>query len=390
MRGERPSDSRITHESTLLPLGTTLLSLPPAARPLAALCVLPPSDLLSALGRRLDLQVFAEDSQFGLLRTSLTLAGSRFVVDVDLEADSMGESEPPTAAGTPAFGTPAFPPLTPLTFGGAPERDRERERLTGQMRVAKLSANHITPAGEDGKSEWIAKVLRGLLEAHLAKWNECREADEDVALETLLPSAEALEQALAEVKVLDELAEGMGKGEVDLFADLEALGAGLEEGLDGAGEVVPGLFPAFRLAGGPVLRFRPERRGESVPTVKVVSEGVEGMAVDGEEGEKHGDGQTKDANTDTKEPDPMEDMVGAGLEAVLAGVEPEPAPVEDAKVEETVEPMCRGRWLIEVDDTSSGLRGGGIPVRRTWLLPNPSEEDPWPSSVKIEELVVGV
>lgn len=406
------ANSRITHESALLPLGTTLLSLPAATRPLSHLCLLPPSDLLLALGRRLDLQVFIEDSPFGLLRTSLTLAGARFVIDVDMEADSIeGESEPPTAAGTPAF--------PPLAVDGA-----ARERISGRMRLAKLSANHVTPTGEDGKSEWIAKVLRGLVEGHLEVWNELESEGEEKGkqgdakglgegerIARLLPTAERLELALADVKALDVLAEIAGKTDADLFADLEVLSAGL----GGAGVLLEeGLFPSFRVvAGGPVFRLRPERRGESVPGVRLpvgggVGEGDKGDAGvagavggagaggGGEGGLGVGGDITMDGlgamdgfgamdGLDAMAVDPPASEVAANNTANGEGGEGDTG--KDAS-SSMVSPMCKGKWLVEVVDPASGTSGRGIAVRRTWLLSNPSEEEAWSNSVRVEGLTV--
>lgn len=288
---------------------------------------LPPAELLSALGKRLGLQVFAEDSQFGLLRTSLTLAGSRFVVDVDLETDAPegDHTEPPTAEGTPAGSAALGMSLTPLNLASAttpvakaPIPSEER----GKIRLAKLTASHVTPAGEAGKSDWIARVLRALVEEHLACWN----TRGSMGKEASYRACAALESALGELKALDELAEAASSNDADLFLDLETLASGVARAAEetGEGKVYAdpraGMYPSFRLLPGapgrsnPALRFRPAGKGESVP----------------------------------------------------------PPPVEEAAmvVDSTLEPMCRGAWLVElVDDNPSPSAGGrGLVVRRTWLL----------------------
>ncbi|TXT15628.1 hypothetical protein VHUM_00131 [Vanrija humicola] len=342
VRAARAMREVITHETALLPLGSTLASLPPAPRPLAAIAPLPPAELLPALGRRLGLQVFAEDSQFGLLKTSLTLAGERFVVDIDLEADA-GEdeddgTEPPSAAGTPGLLTPGglgnslVMSSTVDTKPAPPPPPSER----GKVRLAKLSANHVTPSGADGKSEHVARVLRAAVGAHLAAWNA------RPCSTKLEGTCAALEAALAELKALDELAAAAGAHAADLFADLEALAAGVEAAAS-RGEVYEDasarMYPSFRLlgtAGGVdnlAIRIRPVAKGENVPPAWAKDEG---MAVD----------------------------------AV---------------------PMCTGAWLLEVvDDLPTPAAGGrGLIVRRTWLQPDGEDTDAntWIGSIKAEGLL---
>lgn len=292
---------------------------------------LPPAELLSALGKRLGLQVFAEDSQFGLLRTSLTLAGSRFVVDVDLETDAAegDQTEPPTAAGTPAGSTALGMSLTPLTqaFATTPTPAKvppAEER--GKVRLAKLTGSHVTPAGEAGKSDWVAQVLRALLEEHLACYNSHGERDKEASY----AACAALESALAELKAIDELAEAAKGNDADLFLDLETLAAGVANAAENPDatriytDPKAGIYPSFRLLPGPPGRanpafsFRPMGRGENVP----------------------------------------------------------PPPQDDGMAIDT-EPMCRGAWLLElVDDNPGPSTGGrGLVVRRTWLLPEQTEQN---------------
>jgi hypothetical protein len=275
--------------------------------------------------------VFAEDSQFGLLRTSLTLAGSRFVVDVDLEMDAVegDQTEPPTAAGTPAGSTAFGMSMTPLTqaFAATPTPAKvppAEER--GEVRLAKLTASHVTPAGEAGKSDWIEKVMRALLEEHLA----CYNALDTRGKEASYAACAALESALAELKALDELAEAAKGNDADLFLDLETLATGVTRATeDGAATRVyadskGSIYPSFRLLPGapgrsnPAIRFRPMGRGENVP------------------------------------PPPQDD--GMAVDA---------------------DPMCRGAWLLELVDENLGpsTGGRGLVVRRTWLLPEPTESE---------------
>ncbi|GMK57565.1 hypothetical protein CspeluHIS016_0403990 [Cutaneotrichosporon spelunceum] len=318
----------MTHESALLPLGTTLASLPPCKPTLDAVVPLPPAQLLSVLGERLGLQVFSEDSQFGLLRTSLTLAGSRFVVDVDLEMDAAegDQTEPPTAVGTPAggntFGMSLMQtfPTTPTPAKVPPAEER------GKVRLAKLTASHVTPAGDAGKSDWVAQALRTVLEEHLACYNSQGVRSKEVCY----AACEAVEMALAELKALDELAEAAKGNDADLFQDLETLAAGVtRKAEDGAATRVyadtkASIYPSFRLlpdasrCANPAFRFRPMGRGENVP------------------------------------PPPQDDGMEPGTET-----------------------MCRGAWLVELvdDNPCHSASGRGLVVRRPWLLAQKTEKE---------------
>lgn len=329
------ADNSITHESALLPLGTTLASLPPCAPTLDAVVPLPPSELLPALGKRLGLQVFVEDSQFGLLRKSLTLAGSRFVVDVDLEMDAAegDQTEPPSMAGTPAGAGNGFSgmAITPIALGSTPVPSASKvpsDRDRGKVRLAKLTASHVTPTGDAGKSDWVARVLRHLVEEHLACWNARGTAS--ASKEASYRACAALENALGELKALDDLAEAASATDADLFLDLETLAAGVTSATesDGQGRIYidprAGMYPSFRLLPGepgrsnPAFRFRPVGKGEVVP------------------------------------PPPDEDANAIAADG------------------ETLERMCRGAWLVEfVDNNPTPSAGGrGLVVRRTWLLPD--------------------
>lgn len=379
----------ITHESALLPLGTTLSTLPPAARPLGHLCALPPSDLLSALGKRLGLQVFAEDSQFGLLRTSLTLAGSRFVVDVDLEADAGDDAddatEPPTAAATPvAPNGQAAAQAAALSSLGVGLTAAKALNERGKVRLAKLTANHVTPAGEAGKSDWVGRVLRSALETHLEVWNRASNAERSVQLER---SSRALETVLAELKALDELAEAASGDDADLFADLEGLAAGVQRvcaGEEDGWSVYPDpsacMFPSFRLLDAapsvrnPAFRLRPARRDEHVPPPMYA--------------------ETDDADENAMAVDAVDPAAGADKDAMQVDSNPGGADANGTTTAAaTVSPMCRGRWVVEyVDDARRPSGGGGLVVRRTWLVPGPEEGEAsaWSPSIKVEGLLVSV
>jgi len=151
----------------------------------------------------LSIQTYLEDSQFGLLKTSLALAGNRFVVDVDLETDAIGNEDEDE------------------------ERDIDIEKRMegrGRVRLSKLTSNHVGPGGGTGKSDWVATVLRGRLEKYLDAWNE---GDRGLRLEVLI---RGLEGELRELRMLDDLVVELGEGEVpEYFADLEEVAKRVEE-----------------------------------------------------------------------------------------------------------------------------------------------------------------
>jgi hypothetical protein len=143
----------------------------------------------------LGIETYLEDSQFGLLKTSLAIAGKRFVVDVDVEMDGdagdEGEGDDideATGQGSAAvLGTDSkrgivSDPSNGHTTGsglgnGAPDTKMEGR---GRIRLAKLTANHVTDTGGgsgggggggSGKSEWIAAVLKNIMEDYIEAWN---------------------------------------------------------------------------------------------------------------------------------------------------------------------------------------------------------------------------
>lgn len=341
-----------------MPLGTTLAALPPATRPLGSICNLPPAELFSALGKRLGLQVFTEDSQFGLLRKSLTLAGARFVVDVDFEEDASDDKS--EDAGTPA---------EPLSANGGPAAPVSTPALAerGKVRLAKLSANHVTPTGDAGKSDWVGKVLRIAVDQHLANWNAKNLTGRETALDQ---SARALETTLSELKALDELAEAASKDDADIFADLETLAAGVqrickdgEDDDDNTWRVYSdcksAMFPSFRLLDAPpglhnpAFHLRPVGLDESV---------------------------TPPPNEDSNAP-----PKAVGDDAMAVDGNPSTS---------TTSAMCKGKWLLEFIDDGPipSSAGRGLIVRRTWLIAGPEEGETsaWAPSIKVEGLLVSL
>lgn len=232
-----------------VPLPTVLanLSLPsPPISPLDPLTNLPPVEALSALSRALSLDAFIEDSQFGLLKTSLSLAGGTCVVDVDLEIDALdgldgvdaadgadeddemgGGSRRPSGLSGGAFGERmgSTGPVTagstvPNTPGGATGPWATGSASRGRVRLSKLLLNYQTPSedsdpGTEGRSDWIAEVLRDKVEAYISAWNDAtgRARRRDIA-----KSLQVVREGLTELKDIDELVKLQGK---NWFAELD-------------------------------------------------------------------------------------------------------------------------------------------------------------------------
>lgn len=196
--------------------------------------------MLRTLAAQVDIQIYLEDSQFGLLKTSLALAGVCFVVDVDLEVDAVdGEDEDgegnnvESAAEQGQIGLEEINQSTAINPGKELRPGQEDREGKGRYRLSKITVNHVQ-GDVTGKSEWIAKVLRGKLEVYLGIWNQLvampedeRPWDAQVEMELAI---RALGQELGDLKALDRLAEALGSGqEADLFTNVDKIGPKIEE-----------------------------------------------------------------------------------------------------------------------------------------------------------------
>jgi hypothetical protein len=236
----------VTHQNALLPLETSLLtcsSSAPTLTPLPSLMVnLTPVELLQALAKELDIQTYLEDSQFGLLKTTLTLAGNCFVIDVDLETDpSPGEDADVDVEAEAEAEADGADGAASMSEAGRAEGDAR-----GKVRLSKLGVNHVTPGGGTGKSEHIAKVLKGGMVAYVEEWNKRVDgSDAGLRAERLEERIGRVKAMLEEVKVMDEMgngaqetAAGVGTGssgsrKKDLFADLELVAKTVDEWIKG-------------------------------------------------------------------------------------------------------------------------------------------------------------
>ncbi|WWD19177.1 hypothetical protein CI109_103635 [Kwoniella shandongensis] len=275
-----------THQTALLPSLTSLSSSPaPALPPFpSSYLLLSPTALLQTLSKRLGLEPFLEDSQFGLLKSSLAIAGSQFVVDVDLETDTLagaeeGEEDDPMTT------------TTNTTTGG-------EESSRGLVRLSKLTANHVTKEGGTGKSDWIEKVLRETVESHLDLWNKGEAIASGDDLWEKEKRVGWLEEGLRDLKGLDETAGRETSGDVDWFEELEKV-ANIATRLIDDGTIYSSerntIFPTFGLLpteshapsslSNPTLRIRPARQGEQIPPsiapTNLNRDGETSMDVDG-------------------------------------------------------------------------------------------------------------
>jgi hypothetical protein len=167
-----------------------------------------------ALAKARGIQEYQEDSQFGLLKVTLTLAGNCFVVDIDLETDAAAdEDEVGSSAPTPA-----------LAISGG---NGATEPGSDSVRLSKIAVNYVTHGGGMEASEYVAGVLRSAVDAYLAVWNSAAHSlaeagERGKALEKTIRRIDGL---LGELKALDGSApkDAADKGDEAGFAGLEAI-----------------------------------------------------------------------------------------------------------------------------------------------------------------------
>jgi hypothetical protein len=205
----------------LLPTLSPDLSPPSFRQPI------PPIQLLEAIAQRLGIETYLEESQFGLLKTTLAIAGKRFVLDVELEVDSATGVEEDEA-------------------GPSVNADPRR----GKVRLAKLLVNHVTKDGGTASSDSIGRAIQAVLEDYLVYWNGERDQREGESI------VKRLWAELGDLAGLDGLAES-GR---DWFAEIETMAARVKRmGVEGGTSVLP----SFALAED-TFHLRPAAAGENV------------------------------------------------------------------------------------------------------------------------------
>ncbi|WVF67558.1 hypothetical protein IAT40_002316 [Kwoniella sp. CBS 6097] len=380
-----------THQAALLNSSTPLLG-PSASSPVSVssastqnptltplfaspLQLLPPITLLQNLSTSLGLQAFIEDSQFGLLKSSLAIAGNRVVVDVDLETDTPigGEDEDMDDDTTTSLNATSTP-LPSAALSSVPGKEAEKER--GKVRLSKLVANHVTASGGTGKSEAITRILKDQIELYLKLWNGSplpSTADatlpqgpgtdkSPVGDETLVKAIWEKEECLlglksilSELKEIDDLAEqGPGRqgtgdqdGNIDMFESVE-WGIQLFDQLkSGQGRVR--VYPAERDTIFPMFRLLPPSSSSSNETDRQATSSYNPTF-------RLRPAQiNEEVSTPFTELDSASDQVGSGG--------------NDESMEER---WSEGNWVLElVDDGLQSVAGksvgSGLVVRRNWL-----------------------
>lgn len=179
------------------------------------------------MAQRLGIETYLEESQFGLLKTTLAIAGKRFVLDVDLEVDSATGLEEDEA-------------------GPSVNADPRR----GKVRLAKLLVNHVTKDGGTASSDSIGLAIKAVLEEYLEYWNGERDQEEEERI------IKRFWEELGDLAGLDAIA-GSGR---DWFAEIETLSARIK-GLEVEGR--SSVLPSFSIAT-EMFRIRPAATGENV------------------------------------------------------------------------------------------------------------------------------
>jgi hypothetical protein len=243
----------VTHQSASLPLIPYLT--PDSSRPPSFSISLAPIQLLDSISQRLGIETYLEESQFGLLKTTLAIAGKRFVLDVDLEVDSAtgaeGEDDDPPATGS-----------TSMAQNTATTGDTRR----GRVRLTKLIVNHVTKDEATARSDSVGMALQRIIEEYVEYWNSDRQSQNQGHEKEGERLVKALWDEMSDLAGLDRMAEGSGR---DLFTELEEV-AGLVKGLVDEGviyHVRQAVLPTFTLLSGDtrsVFHLRPAAVHENV------------------------------------------------------------------------------------------------------------------------------
>jgi len=209
----KPAHLRSTHQQALVPTTTSLASLVPSSSVFPSrLSLLTPVELLKSLSETIGIQAYLEESQFGLLKTSLTLAGTCFVVDLDLETDAVAGNEEDDEMEVDSRDP------RDARSEGLPEREGK-----GRVRLSKISSNHVR-GDVTGKSDWVARVIKEKMESYLELWNESKRGWSGMV--ELEKRVQGLERELRDLKELDVIMEQAGVDDttgVDWFMELEQI-----------------------------------------------------------------------------------------------------------------------------------------------------------------------
>jgi hypothetical protein len=157
------------------------------------------------------------------LKTTLAIAGKRFVLDVEVEVDS--------ATGVEEDAGPSM-------SNSDPRR--------GKVRLAKILVNHVTKEGGTASSASIGRAVQAVVEEYLVYWNGERTSESEEKI------VERLWEELGDLAGLDSMTEESGR---DWFAELEQMAEKVGQGKT--------VLPSFEITG-EVFRIRPAMAEEHV------------------------------------------------------------------------------------------------------------------------------
>ncbi|WVQ68372.1 uncharacterized protein L199_006579 [Kwoniella botswanensis] len=246
-----------------------------------------PIKLLEAVSTSLKLQCFIEDSQFGLLKSSLAIAGTRFVIDVDLEtgpSSGVGGDEDEDEDGDVDVDMESKQPQARTTLD---DITTTQEEVRNKVRLTKLIVNHVTSSGGTAKSNYISTILRTLIDDYLRCYDSTTLGmwEKQVILDRLI-------DGLKELKDLDDYStrtttststsidgEQVNGNARDGFEDIEKIVSDLNNlyTSDTRSRIYPTLnrsiFPTFHLLPqsiintepNPMIKLRPAKPHEDIP-----------------------------------------------------------------------------------------------------------------------------
>ncbi|OCF75897.1 hypothetical protein I204_03194 [Kwoniella mangroviensis CBS 8886] len=323
-----------------------------------------PIKLLEAISLSLNLQCFIEDSQFGLLKSSLAIAGTRFVIDVDLEtgpSSGVGGDEDEDEDGDVDLDMESKQPQAKTT---SDDIATTREEVRNKIRLTKLIVNHVTSSGGTAKSTYISAILRTLIEDYLICYDSTTLGlwEKQVILDRLI-------DGLKELKHLDDYstrtptsaststdAEQM-IGKSDGFEEIEKIALDLNDLYTPVSQsrIYPTLnrsiFPTFHLLPqsvintepNPIIKLRPAKPHEEIPTPS-----MDVTDIPAQDQERHDDVNMDSVNSSDK--------------------------------------IARSSWIIEIVP-ENGM--DGLVVRRNWLSQTILENDEADGveGIKVENLL---
>nr|XP_019006658.1 uncharacterized protein I203_00251 [Kwoniella mangroviensis CBS 8507]OCF70119.1 hypothetical protein I203_00251 [Kwoniella mangroviensis CBS 8507] len=323
-----------------------------------------PIKLLEAISLSLNLQCFIEDSQFGLLKSSLAIAGTRFVIDVDLEtgpSSGVGGDEDEDEDGDVDLDMESKQPQAKTT---SDDIATTREEVRNKIRLTKLIVNHVTSSGGTAKSTYISAILRTLIEDYLICYDSTTLGlwEKQVILDRLI-------DGLKELKHLDDYSTRTPTsaststdaeqviGKSDGFEEIEKIALDLNDLYTPVSQsrIYPTLnrsiFPTFHLLPqsvintepNPIIKLRPAKPHEEIPTPS-----MDVTDIPAQDQERHDDVNMDSVNSSDK--------------------------------------IARSSWIIEIVP-ENGM--DGLVVRRNWLSQTILENDEADGveGIKVENLL---